>query len=297
MYFNIYYLVPAFLNRNNLLTYLLLFVTAALVLTPLRSVVFYFRFMGDAEMQFEVLNSQIFTFTSFMIIGVFSTIIQIVSHWISGQRKMKELEKENLQSELKFLRSQINPHFLFNTLNSLYSLTLSKSDLAPEIVIRLSEIMRYMLYECNEKLVPLEREIKFMKNYVELEKLRYGDDVNIDFCIEGEVEDQKIAPLLFIPFFENSFKHGLSNRTGKDWIVIQFYAGGDQVKLTIRNSIPKTVSLNNYSEQSNEKEILNSSGIGLENVKRRLELLYSNHYELEISKGDDQFEIYLSIKL
>lgn len=248
-------------------------------------------------MQYEVLSSQVFTFVSFIIIGGFSTIIQIVSHWIADQRKMKELEKENLQSELKFLRSQINPHFLFNTLNSLYSLTLSKSDLAPEIVIRLSEIMRYMLYECNEKLVPLEREIKFMKNYVELEKLRYGDDVNIDFCIEGEVQNQEIAPLLFIPFFENSFKHGLSNRTGEDWVVIRFNALGDRVSLTIRNSIPKPIPETKHTVKSIDKKILNSSGIGLENVKRRLELLYSNRYELNIGQDDDQFEINLSIKL
>src|SRR5690606_19817355 len=115
------------------------------------------------------------------------------------QREKKELEKQTMQSELRFLKSQINPHFLFNTLNNLYALTLKKSEKAPEIVLKLSEMMRYMLYECNEKYVPLSKEVAYMQNYIELEKLRQGKGADMSFEIHGEIRDQKITPLLLVP--------------------------------------------------------------------------------------------------
>ena len=120
--------------------------------------------------------------------------------WARQLRERQVLQTQTMQSELRFLKSQINPHFLFNTLNNLYALTLKKSDKAPEIVIKLSEMMRYMLYDCNEKRVPLSKEVKYIKNYLDLEGLRQGKNVTINFETEGSITDQKIAPLLFIPF-------------------------------------------------------------------------------------------------
>ena len=295
VYFNAIYLIPNFLKQRSVLTYFLLFFTSALILTPLRSLVYYLRFWGMADLQNEVLSSQWFTFLSFLIVGGVTTTAKIVINWVEDQRRMRELEKENLQSELKFLRSQINPHFLFNTLNSLYALTLKKSDLAPEMLIRLSEIMRYMLYDCNEPKVLLEKEVKFMGNYVELERLRYGEDVEIDFKLEGEIQDQKIAPLLFIPFFENAFKHGLSNRIGQGWISISFLFQEELVTLVIENSVPEEKDQHMWVQKSKSKS--DSSGIGLENIKRRLNLLYPDEHTLDIEKSPKQFKITLTINL
>ncbi len=295
VYFNTFYLVPNFLRQRSFITYILLFLTFALLLTPVRNLVFYLKFWGHPELQIEALNGQIFTFLSFVIVGAISTLFKILFNWITDQQRLRELERENLQSELKFLRSQINPHFLFNTLNSLYALSLKKSDLAPDMIIRLSEIMRYMLYDCNEPKVFLEKEINFMGNYIELEKLRYGEDVKIEFSIEGDASNQKITPLLFAPFFENAFKHGLGNRIGQGYIQINFTVEEENITLLIRNSIPgsprKTIP------KITKSKISKSGGIGLENVKRRLELLYPNNHYLNIHESTDEFEIELQLNL
>jgi sensor histidine kinase YesM len=287
VYFNIYYLIPSFLSRKSLAIYLILFTISCLILTPFRTLIFYLKFSGRPAMQEEVLNDQVSTFLSIFIIGAISTLAKILSDWLRSQRKMRELQTETMQSELKFLRSQVNPHFLFNTLNSLYALTLKKSDKAPEIVIKLSEIMRYMLYECNERTVPLEKEIKYMGNYIELEKLRHGKDADISFKCEGEVKNQKIAPLIFIPFFENSFKHGISNQLKKGYVHINLQVRDNETELDISNSkAPK-------AEENDD----HSGGIGLENVKRRLHLLYPGKHQLKITEDEQQYNVHLEIKL
>ena len=149
-----------------------------------------------------------------------STVVKITVDWYTNIREKQELVTETMQSELRFLKSQINPHFLFNTLNSLYALTLKKSDIAPDIVLKLSEMMRYMLYECNEKWVPLGKELNYVANYLEMERIRQGSRVDISYEINGLVSDQKIAPLMFIPFIENCFKHGLGSQISKGYVNI-----------------------------------------------------------------------------
>jgi LytS/YehU family sensor histidine kinase len=208
--------------------------------------------------------------------------------WLKGQNQKQELRNETLQSELKFLKSQINPHFLFNTLNSLYALTLKKSDLAPEIVLRLSEMMRYMLYECNEKQVPLEKEVNYLMNYLELEKLRHGNKLDVKLNISGQINHQKIAPLMFIPFVENSFKHGVSHHIAKGFVNINIEAEDQQLDLTIENSKNPTMPSTSLKK---------SGGIGLANIKRRLELLYPNQYQLNISEQPNTYSVTLKINL
>jgi sensor histidine kinase YesM len=290
VYFNIYYLIPSFLSRKSVLIYLLLFVISCFIVTPLRTLVFYLKFAGSPEAQNAVLSDQISTFLSLFIVGAFSTLAKILTDWLRSQRQMRALETENMQSELKFLRSQVNPHFLFNTLNSLYALTLKKSDKAPEIVIKLSEIMRYMLYECNEKTVPLEKEIKYMRNYVELERLRHGEHADITFECKGEIKDQRIAPLMFIPFFENSFKHGISNQLNEGFVHIQLELDQKKVNLEIVNSKADASS-------KLPLEGTKSGGIGLQNIQRRLDLLYPKKYRLEIDDEKDKYKVELEIKL
>jgi LytS/YehU family sensor histidine kinase len=163
-----------------------------------------------------------------------STVIKIISDWQRHQRDRKDLETQRMQSEIKFLKSQINPHFLFNTLNSLYALTLKKSDKAPEIVIKLSEMMRYMLYESNERRVPLQKEVNYIQNYLAL-SLRQSGHADIQFKVEGQITDQTIAPLIFIPFLENSFKHGLNHQISEGYVHVTMKVLDNKLLLRILN--------------------------------------------------------------
>ena len=139
--------------------------------------------------------------------------IKLLKYWYANQQAQQVLTQQKLQAELKFLKTQIHPHFLFNTLNNLYALTLKKSERAPEMVLKLSELINYMLYECASDDVPLTKEVKFIRNYGDIEKMRYGDKLDIDIRVTGDVNDRKIAPLVLLPFVENCFKHGASRRT------------------------------------------------------------------------------------
>ena len=229
-----------------------------------------------------------FIFLSTFFVGTSTTIYQVMNDWLVQQRDKKDLESQNLQSELKFLKSQINPHFLFNTLNSLYALTLKKSDQAPEIVLKLSEMMRYMLYECNEKEVPLSKEINYLKNYLELEKLRHGNKMLIDLKINGKIKDQKIAPLMLIPFIENSFKHGINNQISQGFVNLELNVMNQDLHMALENS--KSPSL----PKMNGKR---SGGIGLVNVKRRMTILYPEKHHLDISESPNTYKIELSLSL
>ncbi|MEM6379839.1 MAG: histidine kinase, partial [Bacteroidota bacterium] len=216
------------------------------------------------------------------------TVIKIITDWFKQQRERQELQTQTMQSELRFLKSQINPHFLFNTLNNLYALTLKKSDKAPEIVIKLSEMMRYMLYECNEKRVPLQKEVNYLKNYLDLERLRQHDRIAIHFEVDGFIGDQHIAPLLFIPFLENSFKHGLNTQLTEGFVDIKLLVDEQTVDFYIENSKGQTIK---------RPDGRPSGGIGLVNVRRRLNLLYPDNYQLRVSNNPNTFAVHLTIDL
>lgn len=245
-------------------------------------------YQNEPNLQALVVDNKTTIFLICLFVGMASTIFKVTTDWLVHQSERKDLESQRLQSELKFLKSQINPHFFFNTLNNLYALTLKKSDLAPEIVLRLSEMMRYMLYESNEKEVSLNKEIAYVKNYLELEKLRQGDKFEINFNLTGKLNDQKIAPLMFIPFLENTFKHGLDNQIKSGFVNIDLDLNQDSVHLEIENSKPPSVE---------KKKRSYSGGIGLENVKKRLKLLYPKKHELNIVDKPNSFKVLLDIKL
>lgn len=227
----------------------------------------------------------IFFATSF--VGLATSQYGILTEWMSSQNRQRELKREKLESELKFLKTQLNPHFLFNTLNSLYALTLKKSELAPEIVLKLSEAMRYMLYECNVDRVPLKSEIKYIENYLELEKLRHSDNVHITFNVTGDVDNQMIAPLIFLPFIENSFKHGLEVNVGENYVHINLDVDGDQIRFEVLNK--KTE--HQKPIPSNKK----SGGIGLKNIKKRLQLIYPERYDLRIDNMEEHYKVVLNL--
>lgn len=153
------------------------------------------------------------------VVGL-AVAIKLLKYWYQGKEDHQVLVQEKLEAELKFLKTQIHPHFLFNTLNNLYALTLKKSDLAPAMVLKLSDLINYMLYECNVETVALGKELKFIHDYIEIEKMRYGDLLELNLNIEGGNEEKAIAPLIFLPFLENAFKHGANSQLEKAWVSI-----------------------------------------------------------------------------
>ncbi|HMQ63585.1 MAG TPA: histidine kinase [Flavilitoribacter sp.] len=289
VYFNLYYLVPNYLTQNKFMTYGLLLVLSAILITPLKMMVFYLKFSNFPKLQATLIKDINSQFLINFLFASVSTIVKIITDWARQMREKQELVTQTMQSELRFLKSQINPHFLFNTLNNLYALTLKKSDQAPDIVIKLSEMMRYMLYECNEKRVPLSKEVNYIQNYLELEKLRQSNrDIEITFEVNGTIKNQQIAPLMFIPFLENSFKHGLSHQISHGFVHVRLDVDDNCVQFYIENSKPDTAPVRDNRP---------SGGIGLVNIHRRLNLLYPNQYELKIEDNPNAYAVNLFLEL
>lgn len=288
VYYNFLYLIPNYLSEKKFLVYGGLLIVFALLLAPIKIVCLYFVFSGSPHVQAALIHDQLYFFLSHFVVAGSSTIAKIISDWVRHQRETKELQTRSMQTELQFLKSQINPHFLFNTLNNLYALTLKKSDQAPEIVIKLSEMMRYMLYDCNEKRVPLSRELNYIENYLELEKLRQGKKVDIRLNVHGDIGELEIAPLLFIPFLENSFKHGLSNVLTHGFVDILVEVTGNTLYFRIQNSKPERIAL---------PENRRVGGIGLVNVRRRLNLQYPEAHQLLIEETPTTYTAILKLTL
>lgn len=312
VYINLGYLIPRYMSQKNFMTYCLLLLAMVAVFTPIKVLLLYITYDEADPKEFLILNQQFIFLLLFMIAGG-STVIKIISDWQRHQRDRKELETQRMQSEIQFLKSQINPHFLFNTLNSLYALTLKKSDKAPEIVIKLSEMMRYMLYECNERRVPLQKEVNYIENYLAMESLRQAGSADIQFEVEGEITDQTIAPLIFIPFLENSFKHGVNRQIHDGYVHVQMKVLENKLLLRILNSKPvgqtptwphgiaavMTGQVKTEKQVSTAKENgeVKSGGIGLVNVRRRLNLLYPGQYKLDIEDNNKEHIVELSLDL
>ncbi len=287
-YFIAFYLIPRYLNSRRVFTFLGLMVLVALVVTPIKVFVLWFKFSDDPASRDKLLNQQQYYYLISLVVAGVSTIVKITIDWARQITEQGELERRTMQTELDFLKSQINPHFLFNTLNSIYSLALKKSDAAPEMVIKLSEMMRYMLYECNEKQTPLTKEINYLTNYLDLERLRQSKGMEIDFKVIGDPDDIRIAPLLFIPFVENSFKHGDRQSVSKGFIHISMTILEEKVEFEVQNS---------QAEMRPTPDKRKSGGIGLINVRRRLELLYPKKHELNIISDPDVYSVRLSVNI
>jgi two-component system, LytTR family, sensor kinase len=225
-----------------------------------------------------------YAFTSLFLI-FFSLGLRMIERNEMIEKKQKELEKEKLNSELAFLKSQISPHFFFNTLNNIYSLIGINTEDAQNAVLKLSKLMRYLLYDSEQGLSQLSSEIDFMNNYIDLMRLRMSEKVKLHVDFPSKYENTAIPPLLFIPFIENAFKHGISYRE-KSFIDITMEVGKEWITFTCRNSIVKPAN-----EIGTE-----SSGIGLENVSKRLSLLFPGKHELSIDRSNAAFHVILKIK-
>ncbi len=227
---------------------------------------------------------------SMYIVAALAIMIKLIKQIYKSEKAQQELAQRTLEAELNFLKSQIHPHFLFNTLNNLYALTLKNSPKAPEVVLKLADLLDYMLYECNASHIPIEKEIDLIDNYLSLEKLRYGNRLDASFNYSAENMEQEIAPMLILPFVENSFKHGASLTTDVNYVAIDLIVRNGMMVLKVENGKPSHV------KPSTKKNPLHQ-GIGLNNVNRRLELLYKGKYDLQIFDEEDSFLIVLKLEL
>jgi len=292
-YINYSYLVPQFLLKKRARLYVVLTLILVIISTLLfrefgpefqpkpnisippppkdkPEFLFHFKFIGP------------FIFNILLVVT--GIALRVYAEWNRNERLKKEIEVQKSATELSFLKNQLNPHFLFNSLNSIYSLTTKKSNDAPEAVITLSELMRYMLYETDNEFVPLKNELEYIQNYLKLQRLRIVNNENVTINIHGAVSNQKIRPLVLISFIENAFKYGTDFR-GNTEIKIEINVNENNFEFTCINLIGKS------------KVNKNSSGIGLQNTKERLELLYPNKHTLLVEEKDNRFIVKLTLKL
>ncbi len=213
-----------------------------------------------------------------------SSVFGIAQYAGQKERETIRLANEKLEAEMKFLKSQINPHFLFNALNNIYALVVLKSDVAPDHLLKLSNMLRYMLYDCKADRVPLAKEIEYIRNYIDLKMLKDSRGMNVNVHLDDSRPDLLVAPLLFIPFIENAFKHSRIEDLTKGWIRIRLETAPEKITLHVDNSVPP-------NEETKDKV----GGIGLENVARQLTLAYPDRHSLQIDKSDDRFSVHLSI--
>jgi two-component system, LytTR family, sensor kinase len=286
-YINFLVLIPQFFDKKR---YTLYFISIAVTIIIFGFVKYGFGLVFYKEVLMREYGHTVDFFAYFWstvfvsLIFIFMSIaLKFGVDWFTNERIQRDLENQRLSAELSFLKSQINPHFLFNSLNSIYSLAYQRSETTPEAILKLSEIMRYMLYECNDNKVALSKELQYLQNYIDLQKIRFGKKSYIDFKVNGKVEHQQIVPLLLIAFIENAFKHGIANDPlSPISLLVDVDAG--HLHFFIRNK-----------KHNNNRDTM--GGIGLANVKRRLDLLYPGKYNLDITEDDYTYTCELSLVL
>lgn len=287
-YFNYFILLPRYLKHQKAWKYFLEFAIPFAVLIFSRVLVqrsvmesfdiherYYYTTFYVVQLSFDTL-----------LITIFVGMLRFATGWFELEAKRKQMENDKLMNELKFLKAQINPHFLFNTLNNLYYLAYSQSPNTTEVIAKLSQMMRYMIYDSNYQQVLLSKEVEYMQNYISLERLRLNNEVPIDFVVEGETENKLITPLIFITFLENAFKHGVSANNVDSWVKIHIKVENNECIYTVENSKLKMPA------ENKEK-----SGIGLQNLKRRLELSYFGKYSLTTDDQSDRYFVQLKLIL
>jgi LytS/YehU family sensor histidine kinase len=277
VYTNFLLLIPKFFRQRRYILYslfALLLVVAAVSLNTWLDQRNYGAAMKMStrdmiiEGVFYVFNVCSYTLTSFLLYSL---------------QEKQELKVEKLSTEIKYLRAQINPHFLFNTLNNIYGLSLEKSDKTPEVILKLSKIMDYMLYESNDVQVYLKKDIENIGNYIDIERIRQGNNAEITFEVKGEVTDQKIVPLVLLPLVENAFKHGVNTIIKGAYMRVLIVVNGRNLEIDVKN---------NFKQQETER-----NGIGLTNLEHRLRLFYENAHTMTTDSNGDEYHVNLKLRL
>ncbi|HEV2479697.1 MAG TPA: histidine kinase [Puia sp.] len=290
----IYWLIPSFLLKGKYLSFFGLYIgwcCAGLSLIFLIKNYAFGPALGVPPPQHVTLYGfyhEAFTPQMFMEINIlptFCVFFKLFKFWYMEQQQKDQIEKEKLNAELQLLKAQLHPHFLFNTLNNLYSLVHEKSDKAPKMLMRLADLLSYVLYECKADEVLLSRELNFIRDYILLEKERYLERLDVSLNFSGDIGDRMIAPMLFQPFIENAFKHGTSEQLGKVWMSIDLSVKQSQLYFKVINSCDK-----NHLGAAQK-------GIGIDNIRKRLDLLYPGRFELQYGPEDDVYIASLSLEL
>ena len=291
VYLNLELLLPKLGNRKRILFYL---VSLAIVVALFSWINFNFFAEWSGKLLPNYFFISYFTFKEiafFFISYIIITSLLKLSRswfWVSElEKELLEKEKQKTEVELKALKAQINPHFFFNTLNSIYSMALDKDERLPNTVLQLSDLMRYFLYESKDNFIPLEKELEVINNYIALQKIRSDSQLNIEINITGQVNGQRIAPLLLITFLENAFKHGVKGRSGRSFIRLEIAIEKNKLLFSVENN-KGTVD---------EIKTGDHGGLGLGNVKRQLELLYPAKHVLTIKNLNNSFTVQLHLSL
>ncbi|GHB61855.1 sensor histidine kinase [Persicitalea jodogahamensis] len=288
-YLNYYYFLSRFLKHKKAVRYLLEFLPPLVLAIFLHVYVKRLIYGGLESGRANFLYGERFLIQntlSIVFIVVFIGMLRFAEDWFQLEARKKEIENEKLTAELRFLKAQINPHFLFNTLNNLYYLAFTQSPKTTEVIDKLSQMMRYMIYDSNHPKVPLNKEIEYMENYISLEKLRLDDKVPITFLVNGNPRGVMIEPFLFITFLENAFKHGVSTNADTCWVKAEITLAGKQCVYSVSNS--------RLPQKATEDE---KSGIGLHNLRRRLQLGYPDRHELSVRDEADAYSVQLTLRL
>ena len=295
-YMLIYLLLPRYLIKGKYVVFTF-FVTALLFFCV---VLFYFDFKYGNTYIREIFGRppKAWTHTELLncawdmvlfncpAVGGAALGIKLVKRWWLKQKESQQLTNARINAELQLLKAQVHPHFLFNTLNNIYSFTLNASPKAQEMVEKLSRLLPYIIHECDQPTVPIEKELKMIRDYMGLEKVRYGEQMDMQIDIRGNYSGKMIAPLLLVPFVENSFKHGTSKMLSKPWVNLNIIVEGDIFYFMLTNSKPEE-----YINPANNR------GIGLSNVQKRLQLLYPGRHELKMTEEPGHFTVLLEINL
>lgn len=297
VYFNLYYLMPKYLEKGRFgayITFVLLtvFVTAVLIVPG-----YYLSALLSGRSMQELYNIdpsnyyyffQTNTLASSVASMTLAMSVKLAKNWVQSKQREQTLQKEKLETELKFLRYQFNPHFLFNTINSIFFLIHKNPDKASASLAKFSELLRYQLYECNETMITLDRELDYLKNFIELEKLRQSNKVEVSLQMnEAPGGNLGIAPFILVTFVENAFKHVSKHSDRPNRIRITLNVDDEQLHFLVYNN----------KENDHQPDVIDYGGIGLENVKRRLELIYPGRHELQIRDREESFEVELRLAL
>ena len=291
VYLNLYLLIPTLLRRTKYGWYLLTLLALIGSSTPLNQWIVdelgRLLFSGYYFIsEFDFLEVSQFT----LVYVLLSSLLKWSKAWFQlneQEKALQQMEKEKLDLELQALKAQINPHFLFNSINNIYALALDQDQRTAALIMGLSNCLRYMLYECGADKVPLEKELNYLSEYIELQKMRLSRPECVQLELNGSLQHQQIAPLLFIPILENGFKHGLKELDESSFFHIKIEVEAEQVRFHAINS----------KELGIEEKKGNQSGLGLQNLRQRLTLLYPNQHQLKIIDGEMQFELLLKLKL
>lgn len=286
VYINYSFLLPRFLRDRNFLKYILSF--SFFFCLCIGTYIFIKRTETEGTRIYEMFSSTRFLVhysLTVLFIVAFISMFRFVEEWFGIEARKREIENEYLNTELRFLKEQINPHFLFNTLNNLYYLATIQSARTPEVIEKLSQMMRYMLYDSNRPKVRLEQEIEYMQNFIQLEKMRIDKPIPITFEVTGPTASIEIVPLILNTFLENAFKHGLNNHSTDGFIRVKIHSEGEFLTFMVENSKPEN------------PDVKEKSGIGFRNVMRRLELSYPEKYTLNISEDRSRYRVVLNLNV